>query len=220
MILVITGPQASGKGTQADLLAERLGLVHLSTGVELRKLSQENSPLGRKVAEYVNQKGALVPDGILTKVVKNFLNRNNLKKGIIIDGTPRIEKQLYVLEGLLNNKGAKIDRALYLYISQKEVLKRLGGRLVCPKCARNYHLTTNPPKKKNICDFCAVKLAKREDENPKAIKNRLAIYQKKTKPILKIYQKRGILEKIDGERPIEVIYEDVVERLKKAGLIR
>jgi adenylate kinase len=160
----------------------------------------------------------LVPEEITTKVVASFLD-NNLKNGIIFDGYPRTKEQLEILKGMLKKRQASIDKVFFIDISEKEIKKRLSGRLVCPKCGESYNILTEPSQKEGLCDLCRVKLVRRKDENPKAIKKRLSVYQKETYPLLEIYRQMGILEEVNGERPIEVIFEDILSRLKKAALV-
>jgi len=219
MNLIVIGPQASGKGTQASLLKEKLGLFHLSTGVALREASKNKTDLGKRIKKYL-EAGKLVPDEILEKVVGKLLTKGNLKKGIIFDGTPRVENQLFVLEEMLAQKKASIDRVIYIKLNKEKVLKRLSGRVVCDDCGKNYNLLTLPPKKEGICDHCEGRLKRRDDESPVAIKERLSIYQKDTLPILDLFRQKGILEEVNGERPIEVIFEDIMGRLKRAGLAK
>lgn len=218
MILLITGPQASGKGTQAELLSAKLDLVHLSTGQVLREAIDADGSLGELIKGYVD-KGALVPDSIIMMFLSTYLTPENLAKGIIFDGFPRIEPQLNLLEETLAEKKAKIDRVIFIDLSEQVVLDRLMGRLICDKCGANFNLKTLPPKEPGICDRCGGKLIRRSDEGSEAIKNRLKIYEQNTRPLFKIYKERGILEKLDGDRSIEVIFEDIIARLKKAGLV-
>ncbi|HUW21353.1 MAG TPA: nucleoside monophosphate kinase [Candidatus Bathyarchaeia archaeon] len=220
MILIITGPQASGKGIQAESLKDKFGLIHFSMGDVLRELVKTGGETGKKIDEYMNRRGALVPDEIASEVISRFLTKKYIKKGIIFDGYPRTKKQLEILEKLVRQKGASIDLVLYLYASEKVINQRLSGRLVCPRCGRNYHTVNMPPKIKNVCDDCKIKLVRRKDENPEAIKERLAIYRQETAPLLQIYRKMGILEELDGDEPPKNVFADILVRLEKAGLTK
>lgn len=214
MNLIILGPQASGKGTQAKLLAKKMDLFRLEMGDVCRDLAAQKTPLGKEVANSINQ-GKLVSDRIIVKILRDFLNQKNLKKGILFDGFPRKLTQLKILESELKKWQSKIRKVILLKIPYQESLRRLSARRVCPRCKRNYNLITMPPKKSGICDQCEVSLMIREDETKKAIKQRLALYQKETLPVIKYYQEKGILLEVDGEQPVEVIYKDIVKRLKK-----
>ena len=214
MNLIILGPQASGKGTQAQLLAKKMGLFHLEMGDVCRDLAAQKNPLGKEVASFINQ-GKLVPDRIIIKILRGFLNKQNLKKGILFDGFPRKLAQAKILEDELKKWQSQIEKVILLKISYQESLRRLSARRVCPRCDRNYNLITMPPKKSGVCDQCGVSLMIRADETKKAIKQRLAIYHQETEPVLDFYSQKGLLIKVDGERPVEVIHEDIVKRLKK-----
>ncbi len=219
MNLIIIGPQASGKGTQAVLLEQKLGLFRFAMGEVFRQMATEETKLGNKVKEYINQ-GILVPEWITLKVVEGYLSEGNIEKGIIFDGYPRTDKQLKALIEVLKKKNSKIDVVLYIKVVNKEVLRRLSGRLVCSKCGENFNILTKLPKKEETCDICQGKLIRRDDETPQVIQERLRNYYKETEPLLESYRKMGILEEVNGERPIEVIFEDVLGRLKKLGLVK
>jgi adenylate kinase len=214
MNLIILGPQASGKGTQAQLLAKKMNLFLLEMGDACRELAAQKTPLGQEVANFINQ-GKLVPDGVIIKILRDFLNEKNLKKGVLFDGFPRKLEQAKILENELKKWQSRIDRVIFLKVSLKESLRRLSGRRVCPRCDRNYNLRTMPPKKAGICDQCGAPLIVRADETEKAIKQRLALYQQETLPVIEYYRRKGILLEVDGERAIELIHEDILKKLKK-----
>lgn len=202
MKILIIGPQGSGKSTQANLLADKLGIFYLSTGDASRRIAKEDTPLGRRVKKLL-ESGQLVDDQTILQMVERALQG---KKSFVAEGFPR-----NLFQAKKFKKG--FDQVFHLKISNKEIIKRLRARRVCPNCLANFNLLTTPPKKKGICDHCGGKLVQREDDKEEAIKRRLAIYQKKTKPLLDFYRKQGILEEIDGERPIGVILEDILNRL-------
>jgi adenylate kinase len=220
MNLIIIGPQGSGKGTQAAKLADKFSLFYFSTGQILRRVVEKGGSLGKLVDKQVNQKGALVSDKTIIQVIDQEISPAKLKKGIVFDGFPRNQNQLRILTDFLEKNNSAIDRVFLTNISEKESIRRLSARLVCDDCGRNYNLLTKKPRKKGFCDACGGKLIKMDDDYPGAVKKRLKTYHRQTVPILKIYEKKGILEKIDGERPIELIFKDIVGRLKKAGLVK
>ncbi|MBM3205715.1 nucleoside monophosphate kinase [Candidatus Shapirobacteria bacterium] len=213
MNLAILGPQASGKGTQAQLLAKKTGLFLLEMGDVCRDLAAQKTTLGQKVASFINQ-GRLVPDRMMIKILKNFLNPKNLKKGILFDGFPRKLGQVKILENELKRWQSQIDKVIFLNLSLEESRRRLSARRVCPRCGRNYNLITRPPKKKGICDQCGVALIIRADETDEAIKRRLALYQQETLPVIEYYRDKGILLEINGDQPVEVIQQEILESLK------
>jgi len=218
MNLVLLGPQASGKGTQAEKLAEKFNLAYVEMGGILRKIAHQNSSLGSKINELINIKGVLVPDKLIFQVMNDYLGRIEILKGIIFDGFPRVISQARYLEKFLTKKGQKIDLAIYLTLPRKETFKRLAGRRICEKCGKVYNLLTAPPKREGICDLCGGKLIVRPDETPEKIKRRLEEFEKQTKPLIKFYKEKGILEEVDGNQPIEVVFEDILSRLAKRGL--
>ena len=201
MRLIFIGPQGSGKGTQAKIISEKIGFPHISTGDLLRKAK---SPLKEKVEEYM-KKGKLIPDELILELLKEIINSRYCKVGFILDGYPRNLKQAKELE-----KITSIDKLIEISISDKDAVKRLSGRRNCPKCGKIYNIHTNPkPKKENKCDNCKLELFQRQDDNEDAIKKRLEIYHKETKPILKNYPHI----KVNGNQDINKVTQDILEKL-------
>lgn len=202
MKILIIGPQGSGKSTQAELIAQRLGIFYLSTGNISRQIAIEKTPFGKKVKKIL-ETGQLVDDQTILQMVERALQG---KKSFVAEGFPR---------NLFQAKKFKrgFDKVFHLKIGKNGIIKRLTARWVCPNCMANFNLLTTPPKKKGICDHCGGKLVQREDDKAEAIKKRLAIYQKETIPLLDFYRRQGILEEINGERPIEVILQDILPRI-------
>lgn len=205
MKLVITGPQGSGKGTQAKILAKKLNIIHISTG-ELFRNAQGS--IKEEIDSYIN-KGNLVPDELTVKMLKERISQPDAKKGFILDGFPRNLEQSKSLDNEIN-----IDKVIEISLSNEEAIKRLSGRRFCPRCGREYNLETSPkPKENNLCDNCGLELKKRNDDNPEAIKKRLEIYHNKTKPILEHYKKQNKLISINGEDTIENVQEKILKKL-------
>jgi len=204
MLILFIGPQASGKGTQAEIIAQKKGFVHISTG-DLLRVAQ--GKLKEKVDSYINE-GKLVPDELILEILKHRMNQPDCKKGIILDGFPRNLEQARDLE-----KIAKIDKIFEISISDKTAKKRLMGRWNCPRCKTAYNIITEPkPKKDKICDICNIPLFQREDDkNEKAINKRLKIYHEETEPILEKFKNKVI--KINAEQKIEKIREDILTKL-------
>lgn len=218
MNILIVGPQASGKGTQAEKLIEKFKLAHVEMGSLLRNIAKEETPLGYRVAELVNN-GKLVPDEMVIEILNKYLNSMGRLGGILFDGFPRIVSQAKYFEKFLAEKGQKLNVVIYLTLPREEVLKRLINRRTCSICGKVFNLLTKPPKVEGVCDFCGGKLIIREDETPERINSRLDWFEKEVVPMIEFYRQRGMVEEIDGNRPIEAIFKDIVESLKKRGLI-
>lgn len=219
MNILIIGPQGSGKGTQAEKLTERFGLAYVSMGGIFRSLKDKDTPLAKRATEFV-EKGILVPDDIVIELINEYLNGIGRLDGIVFDGFPRVLSQAEYFDKFLAEKGKKIDVVFYLTLSKEETLKRLGSRRTCSKCGKVYNIITTPPQKEGLCDTCGGELIVRTDETPEAIETRLNEFSVKTTPLINYYGQRGIVEKVDGDRPIDVIFEDIVSRLEKRGLIK
>ncbi|MBI4653306.1 nucleoside monophosphate kinase [Candidatus Kuenenbacteria bacterium] len=207
MKIIFFGPQGSGKGTQVELLAKKFNIPAISPGVIYRQEITKKTKLGKIAAKYLN-KGELAPSDLTNEIMKNRLKKIDCKKGFILDGYPRDLTQAQCLD-----KITKIDLAIEIILSNKECLKRFSGRQNCI-CGTVYHIKFNPPKKKGICDKCGKSLFIREDEGLEAIKKRLQIYSQKTKPLLKEYQERGILIKINGNQSIKEVEKEIGDKLK------
>jgi len=208
MKIIIFGPQGSGKGTQAELIARRHAWPYISTGDIFRYNLKNQTELGQKVAEYINA-GHLVPDELTNKIVHNRLEQPDCSVGFVLDGYPRNKTQLEFLA-----KITKVDLAIAIELTDAEAIARLAGRLAC-KCGLSYHPQNNPPKNRGICDKCGGELFRRDDDTPEAIQKRLEIYHAETEPLLAIYEKAGILRRVDGSKSIEGVYEQIEDIFKK-----
>jgi adenylate kinase len=206
--IVLFGPQGSGKGTQAEMLAKKYNLPVLATGDIFRREIKNQTELGELAASLINQ-GKLVPDEITNKIIIDELTKEKYKNGFILDGYPRNMRQLEDLE-----KSVGVTYAIELMVSDSEAVKRLGGRRICSKCGAIYHLQNKPAKKIDICDVCGGKLIVRDDDKPEAIKKRLKICHQETEPILNYYFERKKLIRVNGEQPIEKVFEDILSALK------
>ncbi|MEK7167005.1 MAG: nucleoside monophosphate kinase [Patescibacteria group bacterium] len=210
MKIIFFGPQGSGKGTQAELLAQKLNIPTICPGSIYRQEIAKKTKLGKIAAEYLN-KGKLAPSDLTNEIIKKRLKKIDCKNGFILDGYPRDLIQAQFLD-----KITKIDCVIEIVLLNKKCLQRLSGRQSCI-CGVVYHLKFNPPKKKGICDKCGKSLFIREDEKSDVIKKRLQIYYKKTKPLLKKYQNRGILIKINGDQSIQNIQKEIIKQLIAIG---
>jgi adenylate kinase len=209
MKLLIMGPQGCGKGTQAKLISEKYGIVHVSTGDLFRANIRQKTELG-KIADAIMKKGDLVPDDITNKMVKERLQQPDCKYGFILDGYPRNFDQWTYLWSYTG-----LDAVLEVDLPEKASLHRLGTRRECEGCGANYNIIYKKPKEEGICDKCQGKLKIRDDDKPEAIKVRLGIYHKNTAPLKQEADKKGILYVINGDQPIPDVTKDIMEALKK-----
>lgn len=207
MRLVFLGPPGAGKGTQAELLLKNFDYNHISTGEVLRQEIKNDTDLGEEVKDYVNR-GDLVPDEIVTKIIKKWLKSLKNNNGIVLDGFPRNLNQAESLE-----KDFEIDHVLYFDLKEDEIIERLSNRLYCPNCEKFYNLKYNPPENDKICDKCGKKLIRRKDDTPEAIKKRLKVYNKNTHHLVEHYEKRNKLIHIDASKDIKEVFKQVVERI-------
>lgn len=195
------------------LLAERLNIPLIGAGDLFRNEMAENSTLGHLVTQYVNQ-GLLVPDELVNALMARHLKRVDVTHGFILDGYPRNVEQATALDRLL-----PINLAIQLKINDGEVLRRLGGRLQCPKCKTVYHETESPPIIPGICSLCGKALIKREDDREDVIKLRLKAYHYMTAPLANYYRQKGVLLPINGEQQIGYVFDDVVKKIAKLGFV-
>ncbi len=201
--ILLVGPQASGKGTQAQILSEKFNLPIFAAGNILRQKMAEGDELGKQIADLVNQ-GKMVPNELINRMMEERIKREG-EKGYILDGYPRSLEQADFLDSF-----DKLTHVFEIKISDEEAVRRISGRRTCPKCQRVYHVEYNPPQDDNKCDDCKVELVVRDDEKPEIIQQRLKIYHELTEPILARYQKQGIYYKINGEQPIEEVTREIM----------
>lgn len=202
MKIVIFGPQGSGKGTQAELIARRHNWPYISTGDIFRYNIKNETTLGKQANEFIS-KGHLVPDEVTNAIVKDRIQQPDCSVGFVLDGYPRTESQAQFLHTITD-----IDIAIVIDISDAIAMERLSQRLAC-KCGLSYHLTHNPPQKTGICDRCGNELFRRDDDNPDAIKERLSIYHAQTEPVFAVYRAQGKLYHVDGSVAIEEVYTQI-----------
>ncbi|MBI5071727.1 adenylate kinase [Candidatus Falkowbacteria bacterium] len=207
--IALFGPQGSGKGTQAEMLAKKYNLPVLSTGEVFRKEIKEQTELGKMASDLINR-GQLVPDEITNGIVLGELRAPKYQNGFILDGYPRNMNQLDILE-----KNIGLDWAILLLISDEEVQERLASRRVCSSCGAIYNIINKPSKKEEVCDICGGKLITRDDDKPEAIAKRLQIYHRETEQIINYYTEKGKIIKVDGAGLIEEVFEKIVEKLGK-----
>ncbi len=208
MYLIMLGAQGTGKGTVAGILAKETGWPQISTGDIFRANISNNTELGKKANEYIS-KGQLVPDDITVPMVINRLSEDDCKDGAILDGFPRTVEQAEKLDEILAEKSKKVDLVINLTTPRDEIIPRILNRRVCsnPECKATYNITMHPSKVEGICDICGSKLVQRgDDSDENAIKQRLAIYDEKTSPLIDFYTKKGVL-----------VTEEVSEKINRLG---
>lgn len=214
MNVVLLGSPASGKGTQAEILCRDFGLFHLSTGDISRKLAETDV----RIAEMIDS-GKLIPSEEMTMHVLDFLKTQKPDlTGILFEGFPRFINQYEALANFLRSKGDDIDLVISLAVSEKVAIERISSRRVCEKCGENFNSVTKPPKIEGICDKCGGDLIQRKDDNSESVKVRFQYYQENTKELIDYLDKKGLLTKVNGERPIDEIAQDlhkIVEQVKK-----
>lgn len=211
MNIIFLGAPGAGKGTQAQVLSERLGVPKLSTGEILRREITRSSELGLKV-KYILDSGQLVPDDIMNDLVSHRLAESDVKKGFILDGYPRTLVQAEALQGILKLTG-HLDKTcvLNLSVEEPELIRRFTGRYSCAECATSYHRTSKKPIVEGVCDKCGSKeFVVRADDNEEAVKVRLEIYYEKTAPLINYYRSKGMLFNIDGQQDIDDITSDIM----------
>jgi adenylate kinase len=200
---IIMGAQGSGKGTQAQMLKEELDLVHISVGDIFRWNIQSHTKLGAHIKRLVAA-GALVPDSIVEDVVRARLDQHDWNFGFILDGFPRNRPQAeFFLESY------DIDAVLFIDVPDELVLQRILSRRLCSKCGLDYNLIHHRPAVPDVCDVCGGKLVMRADDNPEAVRARLADYHTKTEPLLELFRHKGLVVKVDGTKPPAEVYEEV-----------
>lgn len=218
MRVVLLGPPGAGKGTQANVLSNNFNIIHVSTGDILREAVKNGTEAGLLAKGYMD-KGELVPDKIVTKIVGDRLSQPDAKKGFVLDGFPRTRIQAAELEENLKNLGMKLDMVLYFKTKENTAIERLSGRRICPKCGLNYHIKNRPPKKDNLCDKCLSRLTQRKDDNVGTIKKRLKVYESEIKPLLDFYKNLGIIKEVSGDLDVDILFKQLKILFKNENLI-
>jgi adenylate kinase len=212
MYLVFLGAPGAGKGTQAAVISKELGLAHIATGDLFRDAVKKGTELG-KIAQSYMEKGALLPDDIVIKVIAERLKEPDGNKGVIFDGFPRTLEQAKALDSYFSNQKKKVDKVVYIEVQEDDLIKRLGGRWTCQQCQSPYHETASPPIKTGICDKCGGKLYQRPDDNITTIKQRLKVYFEQTMPLFNYYKKDGKLLPVDGKLDIGDVTKQILKSL-------
>ena len=208
MNLILLGAPGAGKGTQAEILVEKLGIPAISTGNMLREAMANGSALGKQVKQYMDE-GSLVPDDVIMSIVAERVAQPDCKNGFILDGVPRTLAQAEAIDA----KGVKIDYVVSLEVDDAAITARMSGRRVCAACGATYHIVNNPPKTEGICDLCGGQVAIRKDDEPATVQHRLDVYHASTEVLKSYYEKQGKLRLVVGDQPIEDAFRDILKAI-------
>lgn len=212
MKIIMLGAPGAGKGTQAKMIADQYGALHISTGDIFRANIKNNTPLGQKAKTYMDQ-GLLVPDELVVDLVVDRLAQDDCKKGYILDGFPRTIPQAESLDAALAEAGTEIDYAIDVAVPDENIVKRMSGRRACVACGATYHIEHVPPKKENVCDRCGSQLILRDDDKPETVLKRLGVYHQQTQPLIEYYQKKGKLVTVDGTQDMKDVFRAICKLL-------
>jgi len=216
MRLILLGPPGAGKGTQAQRLVQKHGIVQLSTGEMLRAAVAAGTPIGLQ-AKDIMASGALVPDQIVISIISDRLDQPDMKKGFILDGFPRTVPQAEAFEAMLQKRNLSLDGVIDLIVPRDELIARLSGRRTCKQCGHMYHLRFNPPKTPGVCDECGGELYQRPDDREETVAARMEVYEKQTEPLREHYRQKGTLRLVDGDRPTDEVFAQILRRVKPAA---
>jgi adenylate kinase len=208
--IVLIGPPGVGKGTQAKIIAEKTGLPHISSGDLFRENIRNDTELGKLAQSYIN-KGELVPDSVTISMVQERLNEPDCVNGVLLDGFPRTPTQAEELEKILVQFHGKVNHVPYISASSETLIERLSGRLTCRDHGHVFHSKYNPPRVAGKCDLDDSELYLRDDDKVDTVTRRIQVYFDQTSPLIEYYRKRGLLEEINGARPIEEVTADILK---------
>ncbi|MGI6643067.1 MAG: adenylate kinase [Bacillota bacterium] len=217
--ILLLGPPGSGKGTQAKALAGMFGLLHVAPGDIFRQEVKEGTDLGRLVEGFMAG-GQLVPDDVTVRIMEKKLAAPEAQKGYVLDGFPRNLAQAEALDRMLASSGVSLSVVINLEVSPEDILERARTRRVCSRCGKPCNLHSDPPRVPGVCDDCGGQLATRKDDTEETVKERLAVYERHTKPLVDYYAQKGILVNIEGSRPVQDVTDHIVRALAEKGLFK
>ena len=209
MKIIFLGAPGAGKGTQADIIAEKLGIPTISTGNIIREALKNGTEMGLKAKKFI-EAGELVPDEVVIGIIKDRLAESDCQNGFILDGFPRTVPQAEALDAM----GIALDKIISIEVPDGVIVERMSGRRVCPRCGASYHVVYNPSKDGASCDKCAETLAVRRDDAPEVVQSRLEVYHKTTEPLKDYYAECGKLRLVDGVGTVEEISERTLKSLE------
>jgi len=213
--IVLLGPPGAGKGTQAQRIAEKYELVHVSSGDLFRENLKNETELG-KLAQTFMKRGELVPDDVTIAMVRDRLSRPDCKNGALLDGFPRTPAQAQALAAILKEFGAAVNVVPYISVEAAILVERLSGRWTCRANGHIFHEKFNPPAVPGVCDIDGSELYQRDDDLPETVMNRIKVYQEQTAPLIRYYNEIGLLVEIDGTKPIDEVTTDLLQAIEKA----
>lgn len=213
MIIILLGAPGAGKGTQSDILKDRLGLVHISSGDLLRENVKNNTELGRVANDYM-VKGEYVPDNLIIDMITDRMALPDAERGVLLDGFPRTRPQAEALDDALDLKGKRVNAALYIKVDDGKLIDRLSGRWICRKCGHIYHEKYNPPKVPGVCDICGGDLYQRPDDTRETAIKRVEVFHNQTQPIIEYYRHQGLLQEVEGDQPVDAVTQALLDRLR------
>lgn len=212
MKIIMLGAPGAGKGTQAKKIAEKYGVPHISTGDIFRANIKNNTELGKKAKEYMDQ-GLLVPDELTLSLIMDRFQNQDCNNGYVLDGFPRTIPQAEALTKALAEVGEKIDFAINVEVPDESIISRMSGRRACIACGGTYHIVFNPTREDGICDACGGNLVLRDDDKPETVAKRLNVYHDQTKPLIEYYARQNILKDVDGTKEVKEVFADIVSIL-------
>jgi adenylate kinase len=217
MRLLLLGPPGAGKGTQAERIAAKYRIPHLSTGDMLREAVAANTEIGRQ-AKSIMDAGRLVPDDVMIRLVAERIAQPDCARGFILDGFPRTLAQAEALDRLLEERGLELDLVLEIAVDDEALIERISGRFACARCGAGYHDRFKQPKVPGVCDACGSReFLRREDDNAATVRARLEAYHAQTAPLLPYYRDKGLLQVVDGMAEIDQVTAEVLEKAARAA---
>ena len=216
-IILLLGPPGAGKGTQARFLRDALAVPHIASGDLLRDHRQRGTPLGHAAQAYMDR-GDLVPDQLVVDMVMERLDRDDARRGALLDGFPRTRAQAQVVDDDLAARGSIVRVALYLEVPTEVLVERIAGRWLCPSCQATYPSHSSAPPGDGRCVACRDRLYQRADDRPEVVQKRIAVYLRETLPVVDHYARRGLLVRVDGSRSIEAVRTTLCSDL--GGVVR
>ena len=216
MRLILLGPPGAGKGTQAQRLQDKYGIVQLSTGDMLRAAVKAGTPVGKRAGEIM-ERGDLVPDEVVVGIIAERIDQADCANGFILDGFPRTEAQADTLEKMLSDKGLQLDAVIEMMVDEEALVRRITGRFTCAKCGAGYHDEFQRPKVDDVCDRCGgTEFSRRADDNEETVRARLGAYREQTAPLLPYYADKKLLQAVDGMAAIDDVTSEIMGLLKAA----
>lgn len=212
--MILLGPPGAGKGTQAEKLSEAYGIPHISTGDMFREAVAEGTALGLQAKGFM-ESGQLVPDEVTIGIVRERLHRSDCRKGFLLDGFPRTVPQAEALDEILSELSEKLDAVINIEASEDKIVRRLSQRRVCGDCGTIYHMETKPPTPDGRCKVCGGEIYQRADDSEETVRKRLEVYRLQTEPLIRYYEKKGLLKRVSGDNDIETVSRETFKILER-----